>query len=90
MKGGLSLVLSPQIDQSKTSVYSEGIKLLVHEADVFASSESFEKMISHRTETLVRLSTVVTTCSEEVKKLSISDRGCIYETEKKLKLFSTK
>lgn len=85
VKGGLSLVLSPQIDRTKTSVYSDGIKALVHEASIFASETSFEKMISHKTETLMRLITVTTTCSEEVKQLPVADRECLYESEKKLR-----
>lgn len=84
-KGGLSLQLAPQLDNTKTSLYSEGIKLLVHEPNVFPSDLSFEKVISHRTETLVRISTIVTSCSAEVKALPIHDRGCIYENEKKLR-----
>lgn len=85
VKGGLSLVLKPQIDNSKTSVYSEGIKLLVHDTKVFPSEMAFEKMISHKYETLVRLSTIITTCSNEVKELSIESRECAYEYEKKLR-----
>lgn len=85
VKGGLSLVLAPQIDRTKSSVYSDGIKLLVHETDVFASETSFEKMISHKTETLMRLMTVTTTCSDEVKELSVADRECLYESERSLR-----
>lgn len=83
--GGLSLVMTPEIDENQTSVYSDGIKILVHETGVFGASTSFEKMISHKTETFVRLSTVVTTCSDEVRQLPYSDRGCLYESERQLK-----
>lgn len=84
-KGGLSLVLAPQLDNTKTSLYSEGIKMLVHEPNVFPSDLSFEKVISHKTETLVRLSTIVTTCTDDVRALPVHDRGCLYEKEKKLR-----
>lgn len=78
-------MLAPQLDNTKTSLYSEGIKMLVHEPNVFPSDLSFEKVISHKTETLVRLSTIVTSCTDDVRALPVHDRGCLYEKEKKLR-----
>lgn len=85
VKGGLSLVLAPQLDNTKTSLYSEGIKLLVHEPNVFPSDLTFEKVISHKTETLVRLTTVATSCTKDVEALPVHDRGCLYDDEKRLR-----
>lgn len=85
-KGILSAVLFPKLDASKTSnLYSEGIRLLIHESGSFASTFSFEKIISHRVETLVRLKSIKTTCHPQVSQGSIEARECLYETEKSLK-----
>ena len=79
------MVLKPEIDNIKTSVYSEGIKLLIHEPVVYASDLVYEKMISHHAETVIRLITTKTTCSNEVRLLDVASRECVYSTERKMK-----
>lgn len=88
MKGSLSAVLAPEFERTRSSVYSDSVKVIVHEPDVLASSTVNEKNIAAKSEVLVRIATMMTTCSDGVQQLSISDRGCIYESERKLRFFA--
>lgn len=85
LQAGLSVVFAPSTNyQAYSSTYSEGIKLLIHERDIYASDLSVEKMISHRSETTIRLVTTLTTCSQPVRSLSTEDRECVFQPERQL------
>lgn len=88
MKGSLSAILAPEFERARSTVYSDNVKIIVHEPDVLASSSVNEKNIPARSEVLVRITTMIATCSDEVSLLPISDRGCIYEEERKLRFFA--
>lgn len=88
MKGTLSAILAPEFERIRSSVFSDNVKIIVHEPDVLASSSVNEKNIAANSEVLVRITTMVASCSDEVQQLPISDRGCIYESERKLRFFA--
>lgn len=88
MKGSLSVILAPEFERIRSSVLTDHVKLIVHEPDVLASSSVSEKNIAANAEVLVRVTTMVASCSEEVQQLPISDRGCIYDSERKLRFFA--
>lgn len=85
MAGGLSVVFSPPSNvRSYSSTYSEGVKLLVHDKRIYPSDLSVEKMISHKSESIVYVAATKTECSQEVRDLSTKDRECLFVHEKKL------
>lgn len=87
LRGGLSVVLNPSVNsQTYSSTYSEGVKLLIHQRDMFPSDLSVEKMISHRSENILRISSTLTMCSRAVRDLAMEDRECLFMTERKLRL----
>lgn len=80
-------MLNPSVNsQTYSSTYSEGVKLLIHQRDMFPSDLSVEKMISHRSENILRISTTLTMCSKAVRDLAMEDRECLFMTERKLRL----
>lgn len=88
MKGSLSAILAPEFERIRSSVYSDNVKIIVHEPNVLASSSVNEKNVAAKSEVLVQITTMVASCSNEVQQLPISDRGCIYESERKLRFFN--
>lgn len=81
-KNGLSVVLKPRVDaEANTKIFSEGIDLLIHESTVYPSDTAIDKLIPTRSETLVSVQATVTLCSNQVKALPISDRGCVFSEE---------
>lgn len=86
-KNGLSVIIKSNIDpDALTKIYSEGIDLLVHESTIYASDTAIEKLIPIQSETLVSVQPIVTLCSNQVKALPISDRGCVFPEEYSLRL----
>lgn len=80
-------MLNPSVNsQTYSSTYSEGVKLLIHQRDMFPSDLSVEKMISHRSENILRISSTLTMCSRAVRDLAMEDRECLFMTERKLRL----
>lgn len=88
MKGSLSAILAPEFERIRSSVFSDNVKVIVHEPGVLASSSVNEKNIAAKSEVVVRMKTMLASCSDEVKQLPISDRGCNYESERKLRFFA--
>lgn len=82
IKNGLSVVLNPLIEnKSISTVFSDGVKLLVHDSRVFPSDTSTEKMLPLRSETLARVKTEIAYCSKDVQALSVQDRDCCLDNE---------
>lgn len=85
LQAGLSVALAPSTNyQAYSSTYSEGIKLLIHERKIYPSDLSVEKMISHRSETTVRVASTLTMCAKSVRSLSTEDRECLFQPERQL------
>ena len=72
---------------SVSTVDSEGVKVIINDNDLYPSEESIEKLVPHRQETFIELAPQKTTCSESVKSLPISDRGCVFSTEVVMQFF---
>lgn len=70
--------------QAYSATYSEGIKLLIHERKIYPSDLSVEKMISHRSETTIRVASTLTMCSIAVRSLGTEDRECLFQQERQL------
>ena len=84
---GLSVVLNPLIEKNAmTSVNSEGIKILIYEYNLYPSEKTIERMLPHKQETFVEIRPERTISSKAVTALPISDRGCVFENEHKLRL----
>lgn len=85
MQSGLSVAFAPATNyQAYSSTYSEGVKMLVHERLVYPSDLSVEKMISHRSETYIRIVPTLTMCAQSVQSLSPDDRECLFVPERQL------
>lgn len=83
---GLSVILNPLIEKgSMTSVNSEGIKILINEYNLFPTEKTIERMLPHKQETFVEIKPERTISSPAVTALPISDRGCVFENEYKLR-----
>lgn len=74
----------PSNVRAYSSTYSEGVKLLVHDNRIYPSDLSVEKMISHKSESIVSIASTRTECSKEVYDLSTNARECLFVREKKL------
>lgn len=61
------------------------MKLLVYESNTSASTSEYEAMLSLATETLVEFSPELRMCSKELGETAITERNCLYESEKKLR-----
>lgn len=86
MANGLSLALAPIVEsRSVTSRYSDGIRLLVHDHDVYPGVAAIGKMLANTGESFVRISCTTTKCSDGVKQLSFSERNCLFENERTLR-----
>ena len=83
---GLSVIINPLIEKkAMTSVNSEGIKILVNEPILYPSQRSLERMLPHQSETFVEIRPERTDCSQTVRSLPLSDRGCVFDNEFQLK-----
>lgn len=84
---GLSVILNPLIERNAmTSVNSEGMKILINPPSMYPSERTIERMIPHRQESYVEIRPERTDCSEAVRSLPLSDRGCVFSNEYELKL----
>lgn len=83
---GLSVIINPLIEHNAmTSVNSEGIKILVNEHNLYPSERTIERMLPHQQETFVEVRPERTDCSNAVRSLPLSDRGCVFNNEHALK-----
>lgn len=90
LHAGLTIAINPQIPFGRvSSTFSEGVKVLIHERDVFPS-DCLEKMIPHRFETIIKINSVSIECSQEVRSLSMNERECLYYNEKRLRFAKRK
>jgi amiloride-sensitive sodium channel len=85
---GLSVVIRPLIEKkAMTSVNSEGIKILINENMLYTSEKTIERMLPHKMETLVEVRPERTISSRAISALPISDRGCVFSDEIKMRFF---
>lgn len=84
-QGGLAIMMKPTHNFDYSTTYSRDVKLLIHKSIVFPSDLSTVKMLSHRSENIVRIYSDVTKCSSAVKALSFDERDCILPLEKSLR-----
>lgn len=83
---GLSVIINPLIElNAMTSVNSEGMKILVNEHNLYPSERAIERMLPHKQESLVEIRPERTDCSNAVRSLPLSDRGCVFSNEHDLK-----
>lgn len=83
---GLSVILNPIFEKNAiTNVNSEGVKMMLSSHDLFPSERSKENLLPHQQESYVDIRPERTECSNQVKDLPISDRGCIFDNEFRLK-----
>lgn len=88
LHAGLTIAVNPQIPFGRvSSTFSEGVKVMVHERDVFPS-DCLEKMVPHGFETIIKINSVSIECSQEVRSLSMHERECLYFNEKRLRFRS--
>lgn len=78
-------MLKPTNHFDYSTTYSSDVKMLIHKSSVFPSELSVEKMLSQRSENIVRICSEVTKCSSEVKALTFDERDCILPWEKNLR-----
>ncbi|CRL08251.1 CLUMA_CG020926, isoform A [Clunio marinus] len=87
---GLSVVLNPQIEKyAMTSINSEGMEILINHPNLFPSRSAIRRMLPHKQETFVEVRPERTDCSQAVRTLAISDRGCVFDNEHELRFFPT-
>lgn len=78
-------MIKPTSNSDYSTSYSKDVKLLVHKSVEFPSDLSVVKMLSHRSENIIRIYSDVTKCSSAVKALSFDERDCVLPTEKRLR-----
>lgn len=78
-------IAPPPNTKAYSSTYSEGIKLLIHSSSIYPSDLSIEEVISHRSESIVRIKSTFTMCALSVRELPTADRECIFSPEQKLR-----
>ncbi|CAO1344894.1 unnamed protein product [Diamesa hyperborea] len=85
---GLSVVLNPIFEKNAiTSVNSEGVAMMLNNYDLYPGKRSKMSFLPHQQETFVDIRPERTECSNQVKDLPVSDRGCIFDNEFRLKFF---
>lgn len=86
---GLSVILHPLSEpKSLSTIDSDGVKMIVNEYNEYPSENSIEKVLPSFQESFVEIQPERTFCSEPVRHLSISDRGCYFENEWNLKFYN--
>lgn len=77
--------MAPTTNVTYSSVFSQGVKMIIHSHAVYPTDLSVEKVLSHRAETTVRILGVITNCSTEVRSLTPTERECLFISEDSLK-----
>ncbi|XP_063706173.1 sodium channel protein Nach-like [Culicoides brevitarsis] len=86
--GGLSMVIRPLVESKTISrVFTDGIKMYVHENDIYPSEAITEKVLPHQTETFIDIIPEETISSEQIRQIPASTRGCVFSDERPLQYF---
>lgn len=86
IEGGLSMVIRPLIEaKSISKVYTDGIKMYIHENDIYPSEAVTEKVLPHQTETFIDIVPEETISSDQIRQIPADTRGCVFSDEKSLK-----
>ncbi|XP_055381341.1 sodium channel protein Nach-like [Condylostylus longicornis] len=86
--GGLSVMLSPIMDdKAVTEFESRGFRLIIHKNDVFPTHFDDPLFIGLGLESFIGIQAQEIICSNQVKQLSVSDRGCVFRNERPLAFF---
>lgn len=71
-------------EKTISKVYTEGVKIYIHENDIFPSQSVAEKTIPHHTETYISITPESTISSSQVRQIPPETRGCVFSDEKSL------
>lgn len=86
MSHGLSLAIAPLVENvSIADVYTDGIKLYVHESEVYPSEAVPDKNLPHETESYINIFPEVTIASSQLRAIPADSRGCVFPDEIHLK-----
>lgn len=84
--GGLSMIIKPLVEAKTISkVYTDGIKMYIHENDIYPSVAVAEKVLPHHTETFVNIIPEETISSDQIRQIPAKTRGCVFSDERPLK-----
>ncbi|XP_047106103.1 sodium channel protein Nach-like [Schistocerca piceifrons] len=87
---GLTALLNPQLhDYWVNSLFSSGVRMLVHGPDDFPEESLLEKVLPPGHELLLRLSATLSYCTRAVQSVAPQVRGCVFPEERHLQLFSS-
>ncbi|XP_049948189.1 sodium channel protein Nach-like [Schistocerca serialis cubense] len=87
---GLTALLNPQLhDYWVNSLFSSGVRMLVHGPDDFPEESLLEKVLPPGRELLLRLSATLSYCTRAVQSVAPQVRGCVFPEERHLQLFSS-
>ncbi|XP_054744361.1 pickpocket protein 11-like [Anastrepha obliqua] len=82
---GLSVVLNPMAsDYFGTYLSSYGFRLLIHDAYNFPDENSDSKVVSSGHETFVRINPESTYATNDIRKIDVKMRGCLFSDEREL------
>ncbi|XP_021937906.1 sodium channel protein Nach-like [Zootermopsis nevadensis] len=85
---GLTVLVDPAAhDYFVATMFSVGIRMLVHGSDDFPDDTATEKVLPVGRELLFRVTPTSGYCTEAVRQLDPSARKCVFESEMKLKYF---
>ncbi|XP_017472042.1 PREDICTED: pickpocket protein 11 [Rhagoletis zephyria] len=82
---GISVVLNPIIkDYFGTYLSSYGFRMLIHDAYNFPDENAETKVVTSGRESFVRINPESTYATNDVRKMDIELRGCLFSDERKL------
>ncbi|KAJ9580041.1 hypothetical protein L9F63_004334, partial [Diploptera punctata] len=85
---GLSVLLNPNMnDYFVSTMFSTGVRMLVHGADDFPDDTATEKILPVGRELLLRVTPTSGYCTDSVQDVSPEVRECVFESERKLHYF---
>lgn len=72
-------------ERTLVEVYTDGIKLYIHENEVFPSANVPDKNLPHETESYINVFPEITTASSQLRAIPAESRGCVFPDEIQLK-----
>lgn len=83
---GLSVALRPLMEKATiSSVFSNGIRVLVHNARQYASHAAIEKVLQVKSEIIMKVYGTETVCGRSVQEMAVERRNCLFKHERKLR-----
>lgn len=83
---GLSVALRPLIEKGTiSSVFSNGLRVLIHDSRHYVSDATAEKVLQVKSESIIRIYGTETICDDSVRELSVARRNCLFKHERKLR-----